>query len=226
MNDFSMDHEPIADIVRSSYAVGKTIDISTIGYGRVHWGNRKDVLDTPVPYYYLLAGMVRRHKLNRIFEIGTHWGGATRAMYLGMDNPAAGKVVTVDITTESDNRLHAYPDITKIVGEGNTEPVYDKVMEAFGGQPIDIMYIDADHAMMPTVISYSIYVAALKPRFVVLDDVTWNEGMRKAWKVIQQSVAPDDSINAFDVDPSIRPSPDRPGFGVVRTSKLFRRAAQ
>ena len=84
MTVLSQDNEPIADIVRTAYALGKTIDISAIGYGRVHWGNQQDVLDTPVPYYYLLAGMVRRHKLNRIFEIGTHWGGATRAMYHGL----------------------------------------------------------------------------------------------------------------------------------------------
>ena len=206
----------LRNVVIEAWEDGQKIDLSGVGYGRLHWGNKQDVRDEPSPYYYFLAGLVRRHKFRRIFEIGTHWGGATRSMYHGLTEPSGGKVVTVDITTESDNRLKDYPDIVKFVGDGNSEAVFGQVLTEFGDEPVDLVYIDAAHQTLPTFMSFALYAVALKPKFIVFDDITLNDKMLVAWEMIRASVPPSDAVNAAEVVRAIRPSPDNPGFGVVR----------
>ena len=213
-NELAVDDMPT--IVKKAWETGQAIDLNGIGYGRLHWGNQKDIIDSPSPYYYFLAGVVRRHNMTRILEIGTHWAGATRSMYQGVSDLRKSKIVTVDITTESDSRLAAYPDIKKFVGDGNSEEVFSKVVNEFGFEPVDLIYIDAAHQTMPVFTSFALYTMALKPKLVIFDDVTLNEGMRKAWDLITAAVSEKNAINAADLVRAIRPSPDNPGFGVTR----------
>jgi predicted O-methyltransferase YrrM len=201
----------LKSIVTEAWAVGQTIDLSGIGYGRIHWGNKEDVDDSPHPYYHFLAGLVRRYELHRVFEIGTHWGGATRAMWKGLANPAEGRIVTVDISTESDNRLKDFPAIQKIVGDANTEGTLAAVVEAFDG-PVDLIYIDALHYAMSTYLNYALYATLLRPKLVVFDDITLNDEMARLWTWVQRSLPEGDTINATHVEPKIRA---KPGFGVA-----------
>lgn len=180
MSRSSLSTSPLPEIVKEAWETGQTIDLATVGYGRIHWGNKQDVDDHPHPYYYFLAGIVRTFGLSRILEIGTHWGGATRAMHRGMIEPTAGKIVTVDITTESDNRLKSYPDIVKVVGDANIESTMTEVLTHFGNRPVDLIYIDALHFAMPTFQNYALYTAALRPKVVVFDDITLNEEMSRS----------------------------------------------
>lgn len=207
-----MNDPDLRTIVREAWAEGQKIDLSGIGYGRIHWGNKEDVDDTPHPYYYFLAGLIRRLDLPRVFEIGTHWGGATRAMWKGLRDPSQGKVVTVDITTESDNRLKDFPGIRKIVGDANLEETVVKVSEEFNHRAIDLLYIDALHFTMPTYLNYAIYSTLLRPKLVVFDDITLNDEMARMWTWVKQSLPADDTINAAEVEPQIRA---KPGFGVA-----------
>lgn len=216
MSTTELADDDMPTIVRNGWETGQAIDLKNIGYGRLHWGNKADVLDNPSPYYYFLAGIVRRHNFSRVLEIGTHWAGATRSMYHGMSDPKNGKVVTIDITTESDNRLHDYPDITKLVGDGNSGEIFEKVVNEFAQVPVDLVYIDAAHQTMSVFTSFALYAMALKPKLIIFDDVTLNEGMRKAWDLIKAAVPERDSVNAADIVRAIRPSADNPGFGVVR----------
>lgn len=218
---FDIKTVPLHDLVRHAWQEGQRIDLEGIGYGRIHWGNASDVIDFPLPYYRFLAGLVRSLNFTRIFEIGTHWGGATRAMWHGVSDKDAACVVTVDITTESDSRLHAYPDIKKVVGDANTEEAFEETIAHFGTQPIDLLYIDADHFMMPLLLNFSLYTTILRPKFVVMDDVTWSDSMLKAWNVMARHFPHEDIINAPSVDRAIRPEPDNPGFGVVRLRQNF-----
>jgi predicted O-methyltransferase YrrM len=201
----------LREVVRRAWDVGQQIDLSGIGYGRIHWGNKEDVDDTPHPYYHFLAGLVRHNRLTRILEIGTHWGGATRAMWKGLRDPSEGTVVTVDISTESDNRLKGYPDIKKIVGDANKEETMAAVAEAFDG-PADLVYIDALHFAMPTYLNYALYASLLRPKLVVFDDITLNSEMERMWSWVQRSLPDRDTINATSVEPRIRA---KPGFGVA-----------
>ena len=143
----------LSDVVKTAWKAGSEIDLQGVGYGRLHWGNKTDVRDEPSPYYYFLAGLVRTYRFSRILEIGTHWGGATRAMWRGLNAPHQSKIVTVDITTESDARLLDFPDIVKIVGDGNSKDVVTRVAAEFGAVPVDLVYIDAAHQSMATLAS-------------------------------------------------------------------------
>lgn len=208
----------LPDIVTAAWADGRKIDLDGIGYGRVHWGNKSDVLDTPNNYYYFLAGLVRRYGFTRILEIGTHWGGATRAMRAGVKRPEDARIVTVDISTESDNRLKDYPDIVKIVGDANTAPTLWNIIEAFDGQPVDLVYIDADHHCFPTIASVAFLSLLLRPKLIVLDDISFNEDMQAAWKMLQAALPEEDMVDVHRVVREIRPEP-KAGFGMIRLSQ-------
>lgn len=210
----------LSTIVREAWADGQDIDLTEIGYGRIHWGNRADIRDDPLPYYHFLAGIVHRFGFSSILEIGTHWGGATRAMWHGMADHGSAKIVTVDLTTDSDEALQTYPGIVKIVGNGNSEDVFTKVLAAFANTPVDLVYIDASHELMATVTSFAVYRMALRPRLIICDDVNLNEGMKRAWQLIQAALPQGDTINAAEVVQAIRPTRDNPGFGVARLDTL------
>jgi len=211
-----LNSDTLEDIVRSAWDVGKEIDLSGIGYGRIHWGNREDVKDQPSSYYYFLAGLVRKFSLARILEIGTHWGGATRAMWYGLNDPDSAKIVTVDITTESDNRLLDYPKIQKIVGDANSEAIFDRIATSFDWEPIDLIYIDAAHQTVPTVMSFALYAMALRPKLMVLDDITLNEPMKAAWSKIKTMLPAGSAVNAAEIEKKIRDAGNNPGFGLIR----------
>ncbi len=203
----------IKSIVSTGWEEGQRIDLSGIGYGRIHWGNKRDIDDDPHPYYHFLAGLVRANELTRILEIGTHWGGATRSMWKGFSEPTKCKIVTVDITNESDHRLRDFPDICKIVGDANTEKTMVAIADEFDWKPIDLIYIDALHLAMSTFLNYAIYVTVLRPKLIVFDDITLNESMMTMWQWVQRSLPEGDSINAVYVEPKIRAK--QPGFGVA-----------
>ncbi|WP_319772081.1 class I SAM-dependent methyltransferase [Breoghania sp.] len=210
----SLKKTEISQVVKNAWEAGKEINLDGIGYGRIHWGNRTDIKDNPPPYYFFLAGLVRRYGFKRILEIGTHWGGATRAMATGVRAGLDAQIVTVDITTESDGKLDAFPQIRKIVGDANSEKTFDEILDAFGSAPIDLVYIDAAHLTAPTLASFSLYSAALKPKLIVFDDITLNDKMKEAWRLISASLPSTAYINAAEVIREIRPTGD--GFGVVR----------
>ena len=195
-----------------SWKVGQTIELSGIGYGQIHWGNATDIVDSPYSYYYFLAGVVRSLKLARILEIGTHSAGSTRAMWRGLSDPLLGVVATVDISSDSDRYLADYPRIRKFQGDANSREVFTKLLEHFSGNPIDLIYIDAEHATIPTLMSFALYATVLRPKFMVFDDITHNEEMRAAWQFIQSALPPGDTLNATEIEPDIRAEP---GFGIA-----------
>ena len=50
---------PMEAIVKDAWREGQSVDLTGIGYGRVHWGNFKDINNHPSPYYQFLSGLVR-----------------------------------------------------------------------------------------------------------------------------------------------------------------------
>ena len=54
-----MRHAPLEQVVQHAWAIGQTIDLAGIGYGRIHWGNFRDIHTDPFPYYFFLAGLAR-----------------------------------------------------------------------------------------------------------------------------------------------------------------------
>jgi predicted O-methyltransferase YrrM len=209
----------LSELVKQAYICGKEIDLSNVGYGRISWvdadGNMHDTYDQPPNYYYFLAGLVHTVDAHKILEIGTHCAGSIRAIYKGLYSTENIEIVTVDIADESAPYLKDYPTIKKIIGDANSMETIEQVLGAFDSKTIDLLYIDADHECLPTLLNYSIYVSLLRPKLVIFDDITLNDSMYRMWKCISQQVEPERAMNAAEVVPEIRPEVTHPGFGVV-----------
>jgi hypothetical protein len=208
---------PMQDIVADAWSKRDSFDLRGIGYGRIHWGNKADVISHPFPYYYFLAGMVNLTGSRHIVEIGTHQGGSARALAAGLRDPAGGRIVTFDVTTDGAERLSGHPVIRAYSMDANSEPAYDLCIREFGAPKIDLVYIDAAHSFWPTLSSFLIYGSAFRAAFAVLDDITLNPEMQKFWHLVLATFG-DDAIDATDVFGEIRMASEgnRPGFGLVR----------
>jgi hypothetical protein len=203
---------PLEDIVKLAWKIGKEIDLSNIGYGPAHWEGGDRVVTSPNPYYFFLSGLARSQGFKRIFEIGTHFGGSIFALMRGISEAEKSEIVTVDIT-DLNPAIQAASGINKITGDANSEYIVKKVMTIFNGDPIDLMFIDADHRFLPTMTNFGLYVALLRPRMVVLDDIVLNDSMRTMWNVLR-AVYGAEAINCVDVIPEIRSGAC--GFGLLR----------
>jgi hypothetical protein len=206
----------LAEMVRAAWIAGKDIPLSNAVYGPAHWPDGKRFCDEPFTYYYFLAGLVRLQGCRRMVEIGTHFGGSTLAMLHGVLKASSAKIVTIDIT-DLNPVLHSTPGIIKLTGDANSDEQIKRIFVHFGGEPIDLLFIDADHSFLPTITNFALYVALLRPRLVVIDDVKLNEGMRDTWRVIRTAYG-ENAIDCDSVIPEVR-MPNNVGFGLVSLPK-------
>lgn len=203
----------LPDLVTAAWDAGRRIDLTNIGYGRIHWGDQKTKSSSPNNYYYFLAGLAATGEVQRVLEIGTHSGGATRAIHKGMQPSPDRRIVTVDITRESDEYLKDYPDIVKITGDANDMPSIVGVLAALGERrKIDLLFIDADHTYLSTTLNYAIYTTLLRPGIVVVDDVNLNDEMIACWKTIRAQAPEEHSANVEAQLPDVREA--SAGFGL------------
>ena len=108
--------------------------------------------------------------------------------------------------------LHQAPGIIKIIGDANSEGVIKMAVATMGDAPIDLLYVDAAHDFVPTLVNLGLYILLLKPRFVVIDDILLNDGMRSLWNVVRVTQGAS-AINCVDVVPAIREA--NVGFGLL-----------
>lgn len=209
---------PMAEIVSLAWAMHDQFDLADIGYGRIHWGNQTDIITTPFPYYYFLAGMVRLTGARRVVEVGTHQGGSARAMAAGLA-PQPGKIVTFDISADGVNIIGEHPTIKAFQCDANSEQAYRICLKEFGADKIDFAYIDTTHNFWPTVQSFIVYAELLKADFIVLDDITLNVQMSELWSFVRGRYGESNTVNAAELINGLRPSETHPGFGVVRLSR-------
>jgi len=210
----------LVDVVVNAWNVGNTIDLSGIGYGKIHWGNHKDIVKEPFDYYQFLSGFVASQNLKNILEIGTHWGGSTVSIARGCaanSRAPNARIFTIDVTDESDKWLPFQPEyrlIRKYVGDANHKPAIDAAIEFLKPDcKLDLLFIDADHSFMPSLIQYSIYSTIFSPKYVILDDINLNDGMRQLWKMLTKKMPPSDYAVANEIIPDVRGEDS--GFGIL-----------
>jgi cephalosporin hydroxylase len=203
---------PLKQIVLQAWSNGRDEDLSGMGYGPVHWKGREQFQATPPSYYSFLCGLVRSQQCKRIFEVGTHYGGSTQAIRRGIADAADASIVTVDVTHLNPS-LDDMSGITRFVGDANSESMLQRAVLAFGGEPIDLLFIDGDHRFLPAITNFALYSLLLRPRLVVLDDIVLTDDMRAMWDVICSAYGAE-AINCVDVVPETRASAC--GFGLVR----------
>jgi cephalosporin hydroxylase len=98
-------------------------------------------------------------------------------MSRGIMDPKTSKILTVDVT-DRNPELHKTPGITKLTGDANTEYVIKKAVTFFDSDPIDLMFVDADHNFLPTITNIGVYASLLRPRMIVVDDIVLNRSMK------------------------------------------------
>lgn len=203
-----------AQIAEQAWRAAQAIDVGDIGYGRVHWGDHRSHKTTPAPYYRFLAGLTASQSIKRVCEIGTHSGGATRAIHRALREPSDSRIVTIDVTRESDKHLSGIQNITKIVGDATTEKTFRRTLNAFADRhKIDLLFIDGGHRYVPELLAFSIYTQALSPRLVVIDDINLNEQMRLLWEKVTASRPAALTLDVATLFPDVRkPSV---GFGLI-----------
>ena len=202
----------LKNIVEEAWLAGRAIDLREIHFGPSLPGWEDDrFFDRPNPYYFFLAGLVRTQNCTCILEIGTHFGGSGLSMLKGVADQGNAKVVSIDIT-DLNPALHATPGFTKLTGDANSEAMIRNVLDRFSGQVIDLMFIDSNHSFMPTTLSLGVYGTLLRPRFIVLDDISLRDGMRTLWSRLRSTY--EDAVNCIDIVPEIRQ--EICGFGLLR----------
>jgi len=206
----------LENMVRAAWDRGASIDLTGAAYGRIHWDDKTRVSNRIMEYYRTLAGFAALTRSCSALEIGTHWGGSGVAILRGMISAhgSAARLVTIDKSTESDNYLPLQaeaPQIKKIVGMANELDVIKAVLGEV--QQIDLLYVDADHSELPTLLNFCIYKSLLKPKIALFDDITLTDGMRSFWDTMRTAY-PDHTINCVDVIADTRKPAPECGFGL------------
>ena len=113
--------------------------------------------------------------------------------------------------------LSGHPVIRAFRLDANSSAAYEACLAELGDARIDLVYIDAVHDFWPTMQSAAVYGLWMRARFLVLDDITLNAGMLRAWTSLRSRFGAD-AVDATEIVPQIRPPSDgtRPGFGFVR----------
>lgn len=203
---------PLKSIVEDAWLAGKAIDLTGVQFGPSlpMWKDNR-FYDKPHSYYFFLAGLVRTQACTHILEIGTHFGGSGLAMLRGIRDPDKANVVTVDIT-DLNPALHGVPGFTKLTGDANSQTMIRSVLERFSNQSLDLMYIDTNHSFLPTALTLGVFGMLLRPRFIVLDDISLQDDMRELWSRLRTSYQ--DAVNCVDIVPEIRQ--EKCGFGLLQ----------
>jgi len=143
-------------------------------------------------YYYFLAGFIKIKNIKSILEFGTYNGGSSIAMNNGFNESNNNKIVTVDLTSFSKERLNNYKNIKRIQGNILDEKIFEEVIKNFE-EDIDLVFIDSDHEYSHVKKCIETYVNKLNPKYVIFDDIHLNSSMNKLWNEISQK------YNTFDI---------------------------
>lgn len=225
MSSYDIFAVSMKELVQDAWALRSQFDLSNTGYGKVHWGDMKQVVTTPFSYYFFLAGIARLTGARHIVEVGTHQGGSTRALAAGFADPRGSKLVTFDVTDYGARMFKGHASIKAYTLDANSEAAFQTCLREFGEPRMDLAFVDSTHEFWPTFQSFNLYAAMLECPLVVLDDITLNESMAGLWELIRSRYGKENTIDAADVDAAIRVGDGtRPGFGIVRIPPIGSRA--
>jgi predicted O-methyltransferase YrrM len=133
-----------------------------------------------------LYAVVRAFRPARGIELGTCLGISAAYQAAALAAEGEGRLVTVEGYTDLADRAE---QVWKALGIDNVEPVvgrFGQVLEPLvAADPVDYAYVDGNHHEAPTVEYFTAIQRHCTTRtLVVLDDIRWSEGMRRAWQRI------------------------------------------
>jgi hypothetical protein len=205
----------VEEVCLSAFALGQTLDLSDCIYGP-NARDRDGFLAEGLPYYRLLAGLAAAIDARTVVEIGTHFGGSTRALWQGMvHNCDPGMLLTVDIKDASDPSIRELAGVEVLIGDAQDRCVLTEIMVRLAGRTIDLLFLDGkkDKGFAETVLNHLLSRFAI--RWVVIDDVNTRSTLPAFWQNARASW----EVDAFEVSqthPEMRDP--RYGMGVIRVS--------
>jgi predicted O-methyltransferase YrrM len=179
----------------------RSVDESALGAGSkmAKKGRRKvkDIAQSALSNSYkcrLLYRITEYYQASYILELGTSLGMASQ--YLASSKHC------IELTT-----IEGSQSISKIASEYNTQPNiifinsdFDKALAVARNENkrYDLIIIDGDHTFEAVMINYQHCQVLLNPNGVIIvDDIYWSKGMKKAWKEIQNKTEGDLLIDLF-----------------------------
>lgn len=145
---------------------------------------------TSKPYRWslLLFKLVRKFEPSVCLELGTSLGISTAYQAAGLKLNREGGIVTLEgaessaaLARENFQGLDL-DNVTTVVGR--FQDTLDGVLDRYG--PIDLAFIDGHHDEQATLAYFEQIYPSLSERAVlVFDDISWSEGMERAWSAIE-----------------------------------------
>lgn len=135
----------------------------------------------------LLMRLVAELRPASCLELGSAFGISTAYQAAALELNAGGRVTGLDIEGMV---AIATPALARLGLESRVELVGGRIEETLAAavasaSPIGLAVLDADHTEEPTVSAFERIAPALAPgAVVVVDDIGWTDGMRRAWRRI------------------------------------------
>lgn len=169
--------QDLAEVCKTALEAGRKLDLNGC-YHETEGRHAYEVCN----YYPLLAGLALNYKMTQYLDVGTRFGGSVLSVRKALNHNEAqnGTLVTIDIMDRNSQELPKYPEIIRLYGDSINNEVVEKVHELFRA-PIDMIFVDALHTYEHTKENIDRYARSLNPRFLVVDDITLNDGMKRLW---------------------------------------------
>jgi predicted O-methyltransferase YrrM len=137
----------------------------------------------------LLTRLVRELAPRSALELGTGFGVSAAYQAAALELNAAGEIATLDvdgmitIAEPGLERLGLSPRVELVPGE--IESTLSGAVERRA--PIDYALLDADHTEAGTRAAFEAILPGLAAgAVVVLDDINWTDGMKRAWRMVRE----------------------------------------
>jgi predicted O-methyltransferase YrrM len=141
-----------------------------------------------------MFGMTAYLKPKKVLELGTCCGFSSSYMALG--SPMS-RIITIEGAPEICSvagEVHArlgIDNITRVTGRFTD--VLDDILKEHGH--FDAVFIDGHHAYEPTVAYFKKIAPYSDGAYMIFDDISWSDGMKKAWDDIVASPETADSAD-------------------------------
>lgn len=163
-------------------------------WGQVHEGETRPVSQVCSAskdrmFGLLLYDLIRTVHPRRVLEMGTCVGISSAYMAAALtENGDDGRVVTLEgqaAYIPIARRVHATLGLTNVdIVEGLFDDTLPGVLET----AVDFAFVDGFHQEIPTLAYFDALARQAPPHAtLVFDDITWNDGMRRAWAKIRAS---------------------------------------
>lgn len=160
------------------------------GSGDVVVKSVQDACRTALPFFWssLLFGVVRAFAPSTALELGSGVGISAAFQSAALRLNGTGELVTLEgadalAALAARNLLALGLDNARVV-PGRFQDTLGSVLDRH--RPVDHVFIDGHHDERATVEYFERILPALSERaVVVVDDIAWSDGMRRAWSAIE-----------------------------------------